>query len=164
MTGTAYYEREKVNYVILNRDSIIDRIENCMDNNFYVEAIIIIHSLIENYTYRVLQELNIPYKSGDKVFHCMNYLRWQLGDGNDKDVSFLPENLVVLQEDVKSHLYENLIASMLFARISKWRLDRNILVHDIAIEDRNDEKTSKLAKEGLELFLEYENGTKILFS
>lgn len=151
MAGTVFYNVEKVDEAIKNRDPLMEHVQNAMAHGFPIEAIVILHSLMENYTYKLLHMLNIPYKASDRLFQCLEYLKMHV---DAKDI--LLDDSVIDGEGVALYLEEQLFASGLAEEIGEWRKERNLMIHDVAIEAWSVEKLMDLAMEGKRLFEAYE--------
>ena len=50
---------------------LVKRIDEALDSGFYVEAMALTYSLMEERTYKLLERLNIPRRNGDKLFQCL---------------------------------------------------------------------------------------------
>lgn len=155
MAGTVFYNVEKADIALENRDNLMAHIEYSMAKGFYIEAIVILHSMMENYTYKMLHILHIPYKASDRLFQCLEYLKQHV---EEKDIQAGLKNID--DESIVIHLTEQLFESGLAKDIGKWRKERNLMIHDIAIEDLSKERFSIIAIEGKHLFEEYEKVLK----
>ena len=151
MAGTVFYNTNKVDLAIKNRDELMLHVEESIAKGFYIEAVVILHSLMENYTYKLLHILSIPYKASDRLFQCLEYLKIHV-DKNDICV-----NLECLEnESVSEYFFANLFSNGLADHIGAWRKKRNLMIHDVAIEELSKERFLALAIEGNQLFEEYE--------
>ena len=59
-------------------------------------------------------------------------------------------------DSIATCLATSLFDSGLVSAIGEWRKARNLLIHDVAIEELSIQQLTDLAKEGEELFLTYE--------
>ncbi len=59
-------------------------------------------------------------------------------------------------ESIAVYLEEQLFSSGLAADIGEWRKERNLMIHDVAIEEWSVNKLMEMAVEGKRLFLNYE--------
>lgn len=151
MAGTVFYNVEKVDEAIKNRDPLMEHVQNAMAHGFPIEAIVILHSLMENYTYKLLHMLNIPYKASDRLFQCLEYLKMHV---DAKDIQAKCGDMD--GESIAVYLDANLFGSGLAEAIGEWRKERNLMIHDVAIEEWSVEKLMDLAMEGRRLFEAYE--------
>ena len=53
---------------------LISRIDEAIEEGYYVEALSITYALFEERTYQLLDRLNIPYRNDDKLYNCLNKL------------------------------------------------------------------------------------------
>ncbi|MBQ2830783.1 MAG: hypothetical protein IJF15_07205 [Oscillospiraceae bacterium] len=151
MAGTVFYNADKADLAIKNRDELMAHVEASITNGFYIEATVILHSMIENYTYKLLHILNIPYKASDRLFQCMAYLKKHI---DENDIHADLEH--ISNEAVAAYFSKHLFASGLAGAISTWRKERNLIIHDVAIEELSKERFLLLAAEGKRLFEVYE--------
>ena len=142
MSVTPYYYPEKAFQVFQTFPSFIEQAEKAFDSGFYLECLVIIHSLMENGTYALLLSLNIPFKAADRMFQCLEYLKLHL-------------TLADIDEKAAAVLQAELIDSGLLTKISEWRVERNIVIHDTVITPYPKTKLEELSREGMKLVQEY---------
>lgn len=129
---------------------LVKRIDEALQAGFYVEAMSLTYSLMEERTYRLLERLNIPRKSGDKLFQCLKYFQKHI---DDRDISVTSTQCDA--NELIDWLKINFIDSGLVAKIDKWRDDRNTVIHDLAKQDIDYSGLEQVAKAGSDSFRTY---------
>ena len=139
MAVTAYDYPQKVYSVFSKRASCTERARIAHTRGFDLEALVILHSLMENYTYILLILLGISFNSADRIFQCLEYLKLHI-DYED------------INPDIAKYLRKQLIESNYIDKLYLWRQHRNEIIHDYAIGSFSKDWLDLLASQGFELF------------
>jgi len=138
MSVTPYYHPEAAKDVTLYYADHLKRAEDAHRLGWYLESLMIVYSIMENYTYRLLLLINIPFKAKDRMFQCMEYLKQHMADRD-------------LPEAVEMSLLKEFSDNDLLDRISDWRIKRNLMIHDYAIRVFTKEEMTEISMEGIRL-------------
>lgn len=106
---------------------LIGRIDEALVSGFYVEAMALTYSLLEERTYSLLDKLQIRYKSRDKLHQCLVYLESQI---LNRTVAVALSQISL--DELIDWLKVELIDSGLINDIQVWRDKRNGITHDLA--------------------------------
>lgn len=129
---------------------LVGKIDEALDDNYYIEAMALTYSLFEERTYKLLEGLNIPRKNSDKVFQCLTYFRDHV---MDKTISVTPRKCSL--DELTTWLQKEFLDSGLIDNIQTWRDKRNNVTHDLAKQDIDYENLEVTAKEGRDYFRTY---------
>lgn len=129
---------------------LVKRIDEALEAGFYVEALSLTYSLMEERTYKLLERLGIPWKSRDKLYQCLVYFQNHVSTGT---ISVTP--IKCTQGELVDWLKENFLDSGLVGNIDKWRDDRNDVIHDLAKQDMDYNDLRKVAETGRNCFRTY---------
>lgn len=106
---------------------LIKRIDEAITAGFYVEALSLTYSLIEERTYSLLDKLQIEYKSRDKLHQCLVYLESEI---LNRTIMLTP--CTINLDELIDWLNVELIDSSLVTNMQAWRIKRNDITHDLA--------------------------------
>lgn len=106
---------------------LVERIDEANRTGFYVEAMALTYALMEERTYTLLKRLGIPYKSGDKLYQCLVYLKKCI---QKRTLSIAPKKISL--DELHDWLKAELIDTKLVDNIQSWRNRRNDITHDLA--------------------------------
>ncbi len=129
---------------------LISRIDESLENGYYVEAMAITYALFEERTYRVLDRLNVSYRSRDKLHACLEKLKKAI---EDRTISVLTKNIDL--SDFIDLLDNELLNSNLISDIQSWRNKRNNVVHDMAKMTIDYNSLRETCENGRNLFRTY---------
>lgn len=129
---------------------LISRIDQSLEEGFYVEGMAITYALFEERTYRLLDRLNVSYRNRDKLYDCLVKLQTAI---SNKTISVTTPRM--RSDEFNDMLKDVLISSNLIRDIQAWRETRNDVIHDLAKTniDYNGLKTT--CENGRELFGKY---------
>lgn len=144
MTSTRQDEKGK------RFEFLTTRIDEAIDAGYFVEALSISYSLIEERTYQLLDSLGLSYGSDDKLFDCLKNLKGKI---ESRNITVTSSRLS--QPTFIELLNETFIKSDLIDDMQIWRKKRNDVIHDLAKMDIDYLALEPIAIEGKRLFREY---------
>ena len=130
---------------------LVERIDVALQAGFYAEAMSLTYALFEDRTYRLLDHLGIPYKSGDKLFNCLKYLEKHVVD--NQAVPATPSGCT--SAELIAWLQAEFFSSNLVSNIDIWRKKRNDVIHDLAKRDIDYSALLSVAQDGRNYFRKY---------
>ena len=129
---------------------LIRRIDEALDEGFYVETIAITYALFEERTYRLLDRLNVSYRKRDKLYDCLVKLENAINSGT------VSVTTTKMNSDKFNDLLKDLfITSNLILDIHNWRDSRNDVMHDLAKTNMDYEGLKTTCESGRDLFRKY---------
>lgn len=129
---------------------LIGRMDEAINAGFYVEAMSLTYSLMEERTYSLLDKLQIPYKSRDKLHQCLVYLETHI---LNRTVTVSPSKKSM--DELIDWLKVELVDSGLIKDIQIWRDKRNGITHDLAKQNIAYSSIASYAIEGNTYFRKY---------
>lgn len=129
---------------------LIGKIDEALIDKYYVEAIALTYALFEERTYTLLDRLNIPYKSKDKIFQCLEYFKDHV---QTRNISVTSSRCSL--DELIDWLKAEFLDSGLIDNIQKWREKRNDVIHDLAKQNIDYSDLEVLATEGRDYFRKY---------
>lgn len=131
-------------------ESLVLRIEEAIMEGFYIEAVSITYSILENKTYDLLNMLGIPYKGADRTYQCLTYFSMHMEKRDIIICEDANKNCVLMD-----WLEEIFLTSGLVDGIHAWRNERNVITHDLVRKGMKIPELERLALEGKKLVMEY---------
>ena len=129
---------------------LVKRIDEALDSGFYVEAMALTYSLMEERTYKLMERLNIPRRNGDKLFQCLQYFQIHVSNNT---ITVVPNNCT--QTELVTWLQQEFLTSGLICDIQTWRDERNTVTHDLAKQDIDYDNLKAVAQQGRDYFRRY---------
>jgi len=129
---------------------LVARIDEAIIAGYYVEAMAITYSLMEERTYSLLNKLQINYKNRDKLHQCLVYLEQHIVN---RTVTVAPS--MISQDDLIDWLKAEIIDSKLVEDIQIWRGNRNDITHDLAKQTIDYSSIESYANQGSVYFRKY---------
>lgn len=129
---------------------LISRIDQSLEEGFYVEGMAITYALFEERTYRLLDRLNVSYRNRDKLYDCLVKLQTAI---SNKTISVTTPRM--RSDEFNDMLKDVLISSNLIRDIQAWRETRNDVIHDLAKTNIDYSGLKTTCENGRELFGKY---------
>lgn len=129
---------------------LVRRIDEALNDKYYIEAMALTYSLFEERTYKLLDRLNIPRKNGDKIYQCLKYFK---GNVINKTINVTPRTCSA--NELVAWLQIEFLDSGLIDNIQDWRDKRNDVTHDLAKQDIDYANLAVVAQEGRKYFRTY---------
>lgn len=129
---------------------LVGRIDEAIDDKYYVEAMALTYSLFEERTYKLLERLNISRKNSDKIYQCLIYFKDHV---INKTISVTPCKCSL--DELTTWLQKEFLDSGLIDNIQIWRNKRNDVIHDLAKQNIEYKSLEITAKEGRDYFRIY---------
>lgn len=129
---------------------LVGRIDEAIVAGYYVEAMALTYTLMEERTYSLLDKLNINYKNKDKLYQCLCYLEKHI---NERTI--MVNTARMNSGGLIDWLKEELIDSKLIENINLWRIKRNDITHDLAKQAIDYCSIEKYAIQGNTYFRQY---------
>ncbi len=129
---------------------LVRRIDEAFDAGFYIEAMALTYSLMEERTYKLLERLEIPRNNSDKLYQCLKYFQLHV---SNNDITVVPSNCT--KTELVTWLQQEFFTSGLIGNIQTWRNERNTVTHDLAKQDIDYDNLKTVAQQGRDYFRKY---------
>lgn len=115
--------------------SLMDKLKKSIRNEFYYEAIFIEYAILEDRTESLLRHAKLKTKGPDE---------------KNLSLAMKLKNICNSPNFKKPYISKNLTSELLCS-VNKWKVKRNILIHDLIRCPYKDEQVRNIAEEGYEI-------------
>lgn len=129
---------------------LIKRIDDALSAGFYVEAMALTYSLMEERTNTLLDRLQIHRSNADKLYQCLMYFKNHIANN-----TIIVTSNTCTQAELTQWLKTEFIDSNLVDNIQDWRTERNAVTHDLAKQDIEYSTLKATAQKGRDYFRKY---------